>query len=617
MTRPQLRGGFVRVAVSGVHGVMLREIPYPRGMNSGKRGSAAAMWALAWLGMTGVVLLLMWRSQGRTPDDAFIFFRYARNIAEGDGWAYNVGDAASNGATSPLWALLLAVVYLLPGSMEAGAWALYAACLAGAGVLTFAALRQAGQTSAGVVSALLIVTTPALVWIRGMESALFLLLAAAVLLVGLGAARDAGLGVLGGLLVLVRPEGAILLAIIVGLRVWKSRRIPWITAVAAAVTVAPWVAYSTWRFGTPIAGTLAAKTAQGASGYFGPSFVFARYIRTMLSNPWSTAYIVLALVGLVAGVRQRRTRELVAVTAGFGAVHFLLYATVVRPPAYLWYYAPTYWVGAVLTGVGVAWLGSLFGAALTRLFEGATAEVARRWSIAAVSVVTLGLVALNLHGQSRGDIYRGYAEAAEWLKANSPEDASVSATEIGVLGWVSERPIVDYLGLLEPLSAEEVGRGDLSTWIGREQPDYYVQHLPVWDMEAPSASVDWFARAYRPVFESDADGWSRVRVFERVRTREQAVTADDPVVLTPTVLDAFASAGVRLDQPEREALAELLAVYVGDFDLQEQFETDDGADLKGLLGSAGSVSGVSPRQAELLEQVADRLGDRQLLSPLA
>ncbi len=45
----------------------------------------------------------------RTIDDAFITFRYSRNIVEGQGFVYNIG-APSLGTTTPLYTLLMAAI---------------------------------------------------------------------------------------------------------------------------------------------------------------------------------------------------------------------------------------------------------------------------------------------------------------------------------------------------------------------------------------------------------------------------------------------------------------------------------------------------------------------------
>lgn len=45
-------------------------------------------------------------------DDAYIFYTYAKNIAEGNGYVFNLGEKV-NATTSPLYTLLLAALYLL------------------------------------------------------------------------------------------------------------------------------------------------------------------------------------------------------------------------------------------------------------------------------------------------------------------------------------------------------------------------------------------------------------------------------------------------------------------------------------------------------------------------
>ena len=55
-------------------------------------------------------------------DDANIGFRYARNLAEGQGFVFNPGGERVEGVTSLLWVFLLAGIYRLagPSGIEAG-----------------------------------------------------------------------------------------------------------------------------------------------------------------------------------------------------------------------------------------------------------------------------------------------------------------------------------------------------------------------------------------------------------------------------------------------------------------------------------------------------------------
>lgn len=63
------------------------------------------------LGLALSLLLLLWHSwESRFfTDDAFIAFRYARNLADGHGLVFNPGFEAVEGFSSPLWVLLLAL----------------------------------------------------------------------------------------------------------------------------------------------------------------------------------------------------------------------------------------------------------------------------------------------------------------------------------------------------------------------------------------------------------------------------------------------------------------------------------------------------------------------------
>src|ERR1700692_2518820 len=113
-------------------------------------------------------------------DDAYITFRYARNLAEGLGLVYNPGEWVL-GTTAPLWAILLAGGYLL--GITDLAWLatlLSAICDAASAVLLVAlglrlGWRPAGAALIGLAWAL----NPMSIAFAtgGMETSLFVLMA--------------------------------------------------------------------------------------------------------------------------------------------------------------------------------------------------------------------------------------------------------------------------------------------------------------------------------------------------------------------------------------------------------------------------------------------------------
>ena len=70
---------------------------------------------LLWAGLLITLVLLLWHASVYTflTDDAFISFRYARNLADGYGLVFNPGFERVEGYTNFLWVLLLAFFSLL------------------------------------------------------------------------------------------------------------------------------------------------------------------------------------------------------------------------------------------------------------------------------------------------------------------------------------------------------------------------------------------------------------------------------------------------------------------------------------------------------------------------
>ncbi|MCA9727110.1 MAG: hypothetical protein KC729_05450, partial [Candidatus Eisenbacteria bacterium] len=146
-------------------------------------------------------------------DDAWIHQVYGRSVATGHPFQYNPGEWEV-GATSPLWAILLAPGHWM-GSPVAyakllGVLLVIVAAIAGARIV----VRLAGPGPAVVFAALLpAIPYVAFADVSGMEVSLFLAVSLLVLL----AVSDGGwktATALAGLVTLVRPEGWIALPLV-------------------------------------------------------------------------------------------------------------------------------------------------------------------------------------------------------------------------------------------------------------------------------------------------------------------------------------------------------------------------------------------------------------------
>ncbi|HXH23413.1 MAG TPA: hypothetical protein VNN10_15445 [Dehalococcoidia bacterium] len=220
-------------------------------------------------GAIGAAVVARVVAEGWVSDDAMITFRYARNLVDGYGPVFNVGERVQ-GYTHPLWLLVLSLASLIYDD------AVYLSVVLGAGftlatfaVLAHALTRLAGDWRAGLLLTALLggLFASSEAWVSfqtsGLENSLsHLLLALLVAMVASGR-RPAlpPLAALCSLLVLTRPDFALLVAPLALAAAWERRRDPRELAlsVAACAPLFAWLAFAWAYYGAPYPNTASAK----------------------------------------------------------------------------------------------------------------------------------------------------------------------------------------------------------------------------------------------------------------------------------------------------------------------------------------------------------------------
>jgi len=200
-----------------------------------------------------------------TVDDAYITFRYARNLGEGTGFVYNVGHFVL-GTTTPLYTLLLAGLYRIGlTDLPSVAWLMNATLDAISAWLLYQIAAQLRDRWAGFLAATLFALAAMSIAysVGGMETSLFILLLIAGLELTIVRHTAWAAAVL-GLATLTRPEGILAAGLLLGSLLIQRRRLPWAEAAGWLATVVPWLAFATWYFG-------------------------AHFRRAWQPNPWSTS----------------------------------------------------------------------------------------------------------------------------------------------------------------------------------------------------------------------------------------------------------------------------------------------------------------------------------------
>ena len=387
-------------------------------------------------------------------DDAYIHFRFAQNLASGHGFSFNPNQPVP-ASTSPLWVLLLAV----PAAFGAPLW--LAAKVYGIAFLAVSALlawrlcmRLIGIPIVALAAGALTALDGRLLWAApsGMEVTLFAALALAAFLVRpeSDAARSARSAMLSPLLVaalcglatLARPEG-VLLSLVLAVDLWLRRRPP-LNAVAAAVAlylvlVVPYGLFALLTTGHPLPTTFYAKAVGLGPGTLPLAL---RYIAVLIYYViTSNLALLLAPVGAVALWRLRpEARAVVA-----WPLLLILEQSILSPVLYHFgrYVMPLQPFFAIWAAVGIA--------RLTRPTAGRQSwlTVLPPLALVVVAALPLGTWA-TLYGLSVRNIDDMQVTMGHWVRRHVPAGAPVATHDIGAIGYLSDHPVVDIVGLATP-----------------------------------------------------------------------------------------------------------------------------------------------------------------------
>jgi hypothetical protein len=443
-------------------------------------------------------------------DDPYITYRYARNLAEGNGWFYNSGQQIL-GTTSPLYTLLLAAGASLTNNLPFLSSVFSGIALGILALLVYALLARSGNDLAGGSAALLIILNPLMADVLGFELNVYLALGFGGLLAyQSGNAKWAAL--LLGLATLARGDAFILAALVLSHHLWKSERGSWLPLFIYGGIIAAWAGYAIGVFGSPLPNTLAAKRALYESGYWRPYWKGAARVAWMYvkRSPLFLWFAVCALFGLARMLEARRHAALWMALA-WPLLVAAAYIAMGVPEAANYYaaFAPAL---CILAGLGIEQLVSViqkeWPAASGRQ---AWVRAALLFPLAAASLTP----ALESAVSGPDPRYTAYRHAGEWLSVGTDPDADVAMLEIGIVGYYSRRTIVDMCGLVTPDVADHVAAGDLTWSVRSTLPDFVLLHQPPWTPETPLAEAGWFRSTYTPVKQFPASEPYGMTLFKR------------------------------------------------------------------------------------------------------
>jgi hypothetical protein len=412
-------------------------------------------------------------------DDAYISFRYARNLAQGWGLVYNPGERVE-GYTNFLWVLLLELGMKLHLNPETTARWLG---LAAGAAMILAVVRFSARTTTTLarwIAPLFLAVQPALaVWaVGGLETPLF----AALVTWGVGmAAFEAEAGSLSPITAavlaaaaLTRPEGVLFAALVAvlafvpgpTLRPPARRTATWI-----AVFLVLWLPYFVWRwsyYGQLLPNTFYAKVDTGGSQ-------IAHGIAYLHAFALTTGYWLLGPATGLVFLRRRRSVWIVTGVA-VAYVGYLVFIGGDGLPMYR-FFLPV--AGLLLLGLAWgtdAWLIRLRFRPVPMTLAGIALAAAVGWS-------ALPHFRGRDHQYVQQDVreVQAWKQIGLWFKANAAPGDSIAVIPAGAIPYFSGLPTVDMLGLNDVTIAHtKVRMGQGQTGHERYNLEYVLQRAPTY-----------------------------------------------------------------------------------------------------------------------------------------
>jgi len=439
-------------------------------------------------------------------DDAYITYRYARNLSLGHGLVYNLGQDFL-GTTTPLYSLLLALASpLIEIPKASGLISLFS--LLGALVACEALGLQAGIRFAGSTAAIFLAAEPQIYHIFGGETLLvyFLLLPAGLALHQAGWKRTAAL--LFGLAILGRMDAILFVGLVYLWEVIRTRRLPLTEGVYIACLLIPWFIYSFLVFGQFFPATLETKMAMGESGAWKLFLPGSRsYLFALI--PYQTGagalFVSMLALGLWRVIETERIWLFFIVSSFLFAI---TYQWILASAFSHWYLASFYLSHALLLGAGLRQTLKLLGHLERRIGIKAKPLLRAPLRLGLAFLIGLAVVSgVNKAAQFDTQPPRRqlYTEIGRWLEANTRRDESVAYFEIGYLGWFSQRNIVDPVGLVTPGGLDSIRKGQLHWIFGLHSPDYFIHNSR--SSQDPLVSSRNFRARYEEIERFRTDGY--------------------------------------------------------------------------------------------------------------
>jgi len=408
-------------------------------------------------------------------DDALITFRYAENLITGNGFVYNAGEKVL-GTTTPLFTFITSILMLLKFSALKAAMLVSLICSGLTAIIIYRLAQRLRFTKLSFVPALVYILWPRSIVAdtSGMETALFTLLIIAAWYFQHRKLSYYSVG-LATLASLCRPEGFLLLGIVLIYNCLKDRRYILAYLAVPALIIIPWLVFSYLYFGTIVPTSISGKLALYSHMAI-PSFWEKLAYLMGWHNPLGWIMTALAFIGgwWLYQKQNFGVLEIIWLAA------MIAFFTIGRTALFFWYVVPVYPIYIIFASASLPFLWDKISIPSSR-------------QLAANMVLTVIICGTLLFMcRQQAIYYKDYARYLNevhqaiglYLRDNAAPNDVVAARYIGNTGYYSGLTILDRDGMVTPAAAQYNRQGN---YLG-----LVLDFRPGWVVAAPNREGDEF-----------------------------------------------------------------------------------------------------------------------------
>jgi hypothetical protein len=441
-------------------------------------------------------------------DDAFIFFTYAKNISNGEGYVFNQNEKI-NATTSPLYTLLLASFNFLTGPdnskipLIGGIIGIFSLCI----FLFYSLklLRNYNFTAAGYIFPFLILANPLIRNAAGMEIYLSLMFGMMTFYYYLNNQFELA-ALAGSLAVLARYDNILLISILFIDYILSFKKLPGIKSTLIFLgIVLLWFLFSYFYFGNFLPSTFAVKSQQEELGFWGKGWIFLKGFPSAFPGGKLTFFIesVIFITGIIKILlfdRELFRQKFFLLILIWTILYFICYSFLLNPPSYHWYFT---------------FFTVLFGLVVSLSLEKVFSKLRKEFLFILTLFFSSLVLPLRTYLQPESYRYKIYTETAKWLNLNAAPGSKVAIDEIGIFGfYYNKGKVIDLLGLINPEGLRFLRKKNFFNLISYYKPDYLIIDYPERPVYEQFVSGNNFKNLYLSLTVISAENKS-VQIFTK------------------------------------------------------------------------------------------------------